>query len=106
MLAISGSLRAASTNTALLHALALSAPPSVRVELFDGLAGLPAFSPDLEGAATPQPVRRFAARIQAADGVVISCPEYARALPGAFKNAIDWLVSRDEIVSKPVALLH
>lgn len=106
LLAISGSLRRASTNTALLRALARCAPPPVRVDLFDTLAGLPAFSPDLEGFATPQPVLAFAAQISAVDGVVISCPEYVRALPGAFKNAIDWLVSRDEIIDKPVALLH
>jgi len=103
ILAISGSLRAASTNTALLRGLAAVAPGQVTV--FDGLAGLPAFSPDLEGALTPAPVLAFATAV-AADGLVIACPEYIHALPGAFKNALDWLVSRQELVGKPIALIH
>ena len=106
LLAISGSQREASTNTSLLHALARIAEPPVRVDVLAGLSHLPIFSPDLEGAATPAPVLEFACAVGAADGLIVSCPEYVRALPGGFKNAIDWLVSRDEIIGKPVALLH
>ncbi len=106
LLALSGSLRAASTNSALLRALGAAARPPLTVEVWDGLGAMPPFSPDHEGALTPAPVLAFADAVRQADGLVISCPEYVHALPGAFKNALDWLVSRDEIIGKPVALLH
>lgn len=105
LLTISGSLRTASTNTALLRALVDAATPPLNVMLFQGLADLPLFSPDLEEN-TPAPVLAFAASVARADGLVIACPEYIHALPGAFKNALDWLVSRPELISKPIALLH
>ncbi len=105
-LALSGSLRAGSTNTALLRAFAGVAPPVAAVTVFEGIGALPAFLPDREGDLTPPEVRAFATAVAQADGLVISWPEYVHAIPGAFKNAIDWLVSRDELIGKPVALLH
>ncbi|HHC28996.1 MAG TPA: NAD(P)H-dependent oxidoreductase [Rhodobacterales bacterium] len=105
LLAISGSMRAASTNTAFLHALAGLAPQGVSLSLLSGLDALPIFNPDLEGH-PPETVRRFVARIEAAEGLIISSPEYIRALPGGLKNAIDWLVSGEVIIAKPVALAH
>ena len=106
ILAISGSGRSASTNTALLRAVAGIARPAHVVTVWDGIAGLPVFSPDLEAGPLPAPVRHFADLVRASDGVIIASPEYVRAIPGGLKNAIDWLVSRDEIVAKPIALLH
>lgn len=106
ILAISGSQRAASTNTALLRALARAAEPPVAVTLSGAPGRLPIFSPDREGPPAPPEVEAFAAEVAAADALVISCPEYVRTLPGGFKNAIDWLVSRPEIAEKPIALLH
>lgn len=106
ILAISGSLRRASTNTALLMALAAVAPPPFQITVFEGLAHLPPFNPDHEGPLTPDAVLDFARAVANADGIIISCPEYVHALPGAFKNAIDWLVSGQEIIHKPIALLH
>lgn len=106
VLAISGSARAASANTALLQALARHAPQGVSVEVFSNIAALPIFTPDLEGPPAPPVVEAFALAIARADALVIACPEYVRALPGGFKNAIDWLVSRDEIIAKPIALIH
>ncbi|WP_404405434.1 NADPH-dependent FMN reductase [Pelagibacterium halotolerans] len=105
-LAISGSARRDSTNTALLHSVRQAAPPGVEVVVFDGIASLPVFSPDLEGAVLPAPVQMFMDAIAASDGVIISSPEYVRAIPGGLKNAIDWLVSGDLIIAKPIALLH
>lgn len=105
-LAISGSARATSTNTAMLHAIAEAAGPAHRVDVFAGLGDLPVFSPDLEDGPLPAPVADLVARIDACDGVIIASPEYVRALPGGLKNAIDWLVSRDEIIAKPIALAH
>lgn len=106
ILAISGSLRAASTNTALLEVLARAAPDGVGVMLYLGLGDLPIFNPDREGEATPASVRDWAARVEACDGLVIACPEYAHGIPGGLKNALDWLVSRYEIPHKPVMLAH
>ena len=41
-----------------------------------------------------------------ADGIIVSCPEYAHGVPGGLKNALDWLVSRDAAVGKPAMLVH
>lgn len=106
LLAISGSARAASTNTALLQTLAEARPPDVEMEIIHNLHCLPVFSPDLEGPHTPSTVRDFITAIDQADGVIISSPEYVRAIPGGLKNAIDWLVSGEVIIDKPVALIH
>jgi chromate reductase, NAD(P)H dehydrogenase (quinone) len=106
ILALSGSARAASTNTALLRAVAGMAAPDHQVSVFCDVATLPVFSPDLEGDRLPAAVQRFVDLIRACDGIVIASPEYVHAIPGGLKNAIDWLVSRDEVISKPIALLH
>ena len=108
LLGISGSLRARSINTEVLRAAALVAPPSVGISLFDGLAELPHFNPDLEahGAGLPAAVLLFRSRVAAADGLLICSPEYAHGVPGALKNALDWLVSGSEIPYKPIGLLN
>ncbi len=106
ILAISGSLRAVSTNTALLQAAALLAPPGVTVQMYDGLAGLPHFNPDLDAEPLPPPVAAWRRRVAEADGLLISSPEYARGIPGSLKNALDWLVSGPEHPGKPVAFFH
>lgn len=106
ILAISGSLRARSSNTEVLRAAAIVAPSSVAVKLFDGLAELPHFNPDLdvEGALLPEAVQRLRAEIGAADGLLICSPEYAHGVPGSLKNALDWLVSAPEMLFKPIGL--
>lgn len=106
ILAISGSAREASTNTALLNVMKDVASTEVEVVVFHGLSSLPVFSPDLEGVDTPLVVRQFMAMIASSDGIVIASPEYVRAIPGGLKNAIDWMVSRNEIIDKPIALMH
>ncbi len=106
LLAISGSLRASSSNMALLQAASLLAPPALEIELYDGLASLPHFNPDLDTAKPPATVSDLRARISAADGLVISSPEYARGVPGSLKNALDWLVSVEDFAGKPVALFN
>lgn len=106
ILAISGSGRASSTNTALLRAVGEIAQPEHDIVVFAGVADLPVFSPDIEDEPLPIAVQRFIDLIKESDGVIISSPEYIRAIPGGLKNAIDWLVSRDEIVDKPIALMH
>jgi NAD(P)H-dependent FMN reductase len=106
ILAISGSLRAASSNTAVLQAMAALAPADVTIALYDQLADLPYFNPDLdrEGDVPPVSVAELRAQIGRADGIVICSPEYAHGVPGVLKNALDWLVSSLEFPGKPVAL--
>ena len=102
--AISGSLRAASVNTALLTVMAQLAPPGMRIDLFTGMASLPLFNPDLDDA-PPAAVLAFRAALHAADAVVIASPEYAHGVTGVIKNALDWIVGSGELENKPVALL-
>ncbi len=108
LLAISGSLRSRSSNTALLQAAAILAPPEVEVVVYAGLHLLPHFNPDLEEdpGKLPSAVIALRAAVGAADGLLISCPEYARGVPGSFKNLLDWLVGSSEFPGKPVAILN
>jgi len=106
LLAISGSLRAVSTNTTLLKAAMALAPPGMTIELWDGLGGLPHFNPDLDADPLPLPVAAWRRHVADADGLLISSPEYARGVPGSLKNALDWLVSGPEHPGKPVAFFH
>jgi len=105
ILAISGSLRAVSSNTVLLQSLARAIPAPSQMQLFDGLADLPPFNPDFDESA-PDSVVSFRAMIAAAHGVAISSPEYAHGVPGVLKNALDWLVGSGELYRKPVVLLN
>jgi NAD(P)H-dependent FMN reductase len=108
VLAISGSLRARSSNTEALRAAALLAPSNVRITAYRGLAALPQFNPDLdgEGAVPPPPVGELRTLVAAADALLICSPEYAHGVPGSLKNALDWLVSGHEIVHKPIGLVN
>lgn len=107
ILTVSGSLRARSTNTELLKALALLAPSHLTVLAYDGLVRLPLFNPDLdvEGATPPIEVTLLRQAIAACDALVISSPEYAHGVPGALKNGLDWLVSGPDMPFKPTGLL-
>jgi NAD(P)H-dependent FMN reductase len=105
VLAISGSLQARSTNTALVQLARKLASPAVSIEVFDALDSLPYFNPEIDLDPAPAAVRQLRERIAAADGVLLACPEYAHEMPGVLKNALDWLVSSGEMYSKPVAVL-
>jgi len=104
ILAISGSLRATSSNTILLNAAAALAPENVEVIVYRGLADLPHFNPDFDGDAAPPAVADFRCQLCKASGVIISTPEYAHGVPGVLKNALDWLVKSGELYEKPVAI--
>jgi chromate reductase len=106
ILAISGSLRRASSNSALVEAAARLAPDTVKMSIHRGLAELPAFNPDLDGDGAPEAVTRFRAALQACDAVLISSPEYAHGVPGVVKNALDWVVGSGELIDKPVAIIN
>ena len=105
LLAISGSLRAASTNSALTRAAAALAPDGVRVSIYEGLDSLLHFSPDRDGDAAPDAAREWRAQVGAADGVLFVTPEYAFGIPGSLKNALDWLVTSGELWRKPVVVV-
>lgn len=105
ILALSGSLRASSTNTRLVRAAAVLASENMEFIFYDGLADLPHFSPDLDGDEPPAPVHNLRKLLQAADGVLICTPEYAFGVPGSLKNALDWTVSTGEFYRKPVAAI-
>ena len=106
LLAISGSLRAASLNSAVLEAARRLAPPGVEIVIYGGMDGLPHFNPDREGDISPAPVMDLRALVGQCDGVLIACPEYAHGVPGTFKNLLDWLVGSYEFPEKPVALIN
>jgi len=106
ILAISGSLRAASSNTAVVEAARLLAPPDVEVVIYRGLGELPHFNPDVEMGVLPPPVAELRAAVGSADALLICSPEYAHGVPGSMKNALDWLVGGPEFVGKPVALVN
>ena len=108
ILAISGSVRADSSNAALLRAAAALAPEGMEFSFYDDrLGALPVFNPDLdgEGAVPPPAIAELRALLAAADGVLVSSPEYAHGVPGALKNALDWIVSSGELEGKPVVLI-
>lgn len=106
--ALSGSLRAESSNTELLRAAGQVAPSEFIVDVFGGMAGLPHFNPDhdREGDILPDRVLDFRERVERSNAMLISSPEYAHGIPGSLKNALDWLVSGPEMVGKPVALIQ
>ena len=105
ILAISGSLRSQSSNTAILRAAQILAAPRIEVEVFDQLGDLPHFNPDLDEVAVPEPVVRFRGMVASAGALMISSPEYAHGVPGSLKNALDWLVGDTQFAGKRVALI-
>ncbi len=100
ILAISGSLKQSSANSALVRAFAAAQPE--RVEIWDELGELPHFTPDDDGG---NPVASLRAAVTRADAVLVATPEYAGGMPGSLKNALDWLVGTGELYDKPVAIV-
>jgi chromate reductase, NAD(P)H dehydrogenase (quinone) len=109
VLSVSGSLRAASTNSAVLRTALHVAPKDVEVRFFEGLAGLPAFNPDLDADPLPPAVAALRHDMRISDALLLSTPEYAGGLPGSFKNLLDWLVGDEQpgsLYTKPVAWVN
>ena len=108
ILAISGSLRRASSNSALVEAAARLTPDDVEVSIYRELAELPPFNPDLDGpdGNAPAAVAAFRASLDASAAILISSPEYAHGVPGVLKNALDWVVGSGELIDKPIALVN
>jgi NAD(P)H-dependent FMN reductase len=105
VLAISGSLQAKSSNGTLINAVAGMIGERAEVRVTRALHVLPPFNPDLEAHAPPRDALDWGAELAAADAVLIATPEYAFGIPGALKNALDWVVGSGEFVHKRVALI-
>jgi chromate reductase len=106
-LALSGSRRAASINTALLRCAARLAAPRWHISLFAALGELPLFNPDLDdGSAVPALVQTLRTEVARSDALLIASPEYAHGISGTIKNALDWLVSYEGFVGKAVAVFN
>lgn len=109
LLLISGSLRASSTNSATLRTAIATKPQGVEAVLYAGLATLPHFNPDDDARPLPTEVADLRSAIHAADALLFCTPEYAGALPGSFKNLLDWTIGDGEpesIYDKPVAWIN
>lgn len=104
VLAICGSLQQKSGNLQLLRQAMIAAPAGVEIVLWDGLRDLPHFNPDLEQAGELPVVAAFRRSLQASAAVLIASPEYGHSLPGALKNAIDWVIGSGELERKVVAI--
>lgn len=108
IIAISGSLRRASFNTALVRAAQRQFPDQVRT---GSIQGIPLYNADVEEAdGIPEAVTSLQQQIIAAAGVLLVTPEYNNSLPGVFKNAVDWLSRPPQETKrifhgKPVAVL-
>jgi NAD(P)H-dependent FMN reductase len=105
VLAISGSLRRASSNTALVEAAARLAPAGVEVSIYRELDRIPPFNPDVDEETT-EPVLGFRRALGSSDAVVISSPEYAHGVSGVLKNALDWIVGSGDLIGKPIGLIN
>ncbi|GGX63942.1 NADPH-dependent FMN reductase [Saccharospirillum salsuginis] len=104
LLALSGSLREVSYNTAALRALMHFAPADVDIRM-GNIANLPLFNPDLEGSDIP-PLDELNKALKWADGLILASPEYAHGISGPMKNALDWLVGGVEFPDMPIMLVN
>ncbi len=107
ILAISGSLRTGSYNTALLRAVQGRFPD--RIETAE-IRDIPLYDGDVESTGVPDPVLRVKRQLIEAGGLLLASPEYNNSLPGVLKNTIDWLSRpspevRNVFRGKPVALI-
>jgi chromate reductase len=108
LLLISGSLRDGSTNTAVLRTASQIAGGEIEATLYGQMAKLPHFNPDddREGAPVHPAVAQLRAEITAAEALLLCTPEYAGALPGAFKNLLEWTVGDASTYRKPIAWIN
>ena len=105
VLALCGSLRKSSINAALLRAAARLAAPAADIEVPGWLGRLPLFDPDLE-ADLPLAVQALHLAVANADAILVASPEYAHGVSGTIKNTLDWLVSFEPFIHKPVAVFN
>src|SRR6476469_815301 len=108
VLAISGSLRRDSHNTALRRAAAERVPAGIELELWDGLKAVPPYDEDDDRDLAPAAVTALRSAVAGADAVLFATPEYNHSVPGSLKNAIDWVsrpMATNPLRNKPVAVI-
>jgi NAD(P)H-dependent FMN reductase len=109
LLLISGSLRGGSTNAATLRTAAALAPDGIETTIYDGMGRLPHFNPDddpADGVGLDPEVAALRAALTEVDALLLSTPEYAGAMPGSFKNLLDWTVGGGQTYEMPVAWIN
>ena len=107
ILGLAGSLRAGSLNVQLLRLAAEELPEGVELDLYEGLADIPAYDHDLE-LVVPDSVVELKRAIGEADAVLVATPEYNGSVPGFLKNALDWVsrpIAESPMRGKPVAVI-
>ncbi len=92
ILGISGSLQAKSNNLELVRTASTFVPDGIHFTIYDGIRALPLFDPDLLNGLLPEEVQDWCTALTHADALFIASPEYGHSLPGALKNAIDWVI--------------
>ncbi len=105
ILAFSGSLIAASLNTAFLRAMERLDPPDFEISIYRGLGYFPLFNPDISET-PPAIVANFQSRVAESDALIIASPEYAHGVTGIIKNTLDWLVGFEPFAGKPVVVIN
>ncbi|KAF2330415.1 NADPH-dependent FMN reductase [Flavobacterium ginsenosidimutans] len=105
ILAITGSTRKNSSNFKILNYISKHFQSEFEVEIFEDLASLPHFNPDLDIENPPKEIASFRNKIKDADGVIICTPEYVFSLPGSLKNALEWCVSTTIFSNKKAGLI-
>ncbi|PJZ68109.1 hypothetical protein CH373_17990 [Leptospira perolatii] len=105
VLAISGSLRKNSYNSALLRSAMELQPSGMKMQISNCISELPFFNPDLDSEELlPEKAKTWKHELIKADAVLIASPEYVFEIPGVLKNALDWVVGSGELMNKPVAI--
>ena len=104
VLALSGSLREASYNTAAIEAMQVLAPDNIEIDICS-IGDLPLFNPDREGECIPS-LDKLVQALKNSDGLIIASPEYAHGVSGPMKNALDWLVSEVNFPYKLIMLIN
>lgn len=106
VVAISGSSRKASYNTALLREARELAPPAMTLQMYD-ITGIPPYNDDVRLEGYPPAAADFRSAISTCDAILIASPEYNRSVPGMLKNAIDWASRQpgQPFQGKPMAIM-
>ena len=105
ILAISGSTRKDSNNLQILNVIGKLLESEFDYQIFHGLADLPHFNPDIDNETPPKEIVDFRKLVEDSVGIIICTPEYVFSIPGALKNAIEWMVSTTIFSDKPTVLI-
>jgi len=108
VLALVGSLRAASVNRQIAEVASENGPDGISVAVYDGLGDVPFYNEDVDGADAPVAARNLRAAVADADAVLVLTPEYNGSIPAVVKNAIDWLsrpFGDGAVTAKPLAVI-